>query len=282
LGVLSGKSIIDVHLHCSELYDDYLLHYARFNGLEYTLAELLALMRKNDVGRGLLLSPPLKSGNPVPNSRIIELCRKSDGILFPVLTVEPNEESVLACIAEAKKRRDFIKAFKIRLGYTRAYAYDGKFDPLYDFAESEGLPVMFHTGDTATPTGSLMHSNPLTLDEVGNKRPDLRVVICHFGNPWISDTAELIYKHPNFYADISGLVAGEGSKYAEKYIDSLAAKISDAIYFAGGADKVLFGTDYPVETFTQGLFLVSKLKIDDDDKGKILSTNAEKVFFSSP
>jgi uncharacterized protein len=273
--------LIDVHLHCSELEDDLLLRYARFNGLKYTLQELLQLMDQNDVEQGLLLSPPLKNGEPVPNSRIIELCLKSKDSLFPVFTVEPSEKSVELATGLAADFKGFVKGFKIRLGYVDVYAYDPVFNPLYRFAEEFNLPVMFHTGDTATSTGSLSHSHPLTIDPLANSHEDLKIVICHFGNPWISDVGELIYKHANVYADISGLVAGDGSKYAEKYTDSLAAKLSDAIYFAGGADKVIFGTDYPVETYQAGLHLLRKLKIDQQDLDKICWENATKVFFSS-
>jgi predicted TIM-barrel fold metal-dependent hydrolase len=89
--------------------------------------------------------------------------------------------------------------------------------------------------------------------------------------------AELIYKHPNVYADISGLVVG-GSKYFEGYLDSLAEQLTRAIYFAGGAEKVIFGTDYPVSTPALGLELVRRLKVDTADRDAILSKNAARVF----
>ena len=270
--------IIDAHLHLSEMQDDYLVRYANFNGLKYTLTELLELMDQHGVELGFLLSPLFKDGRAIPNSRIIELCKKSKDRLYPVITVDPSNEEVKASIKMAKDNQDYAKAFKIRLGYVEVYPDDPVFGPLYDYAESRNLPVMFHTGDTATSTGSLMHAHPLTLDALANEREDLKIVICHFGNPWISDVGELLFKHPNVYADISGLVAGDGGVYSGRYLDSLASKISDAIYFVGGADKIIFGTDYPVETFQAGLSLVNKLKIEKDDIDKILSLNAKKVF----
>ncbi len=266
-------------MHCSELPEDALANYAHFNNLEYTLNELLGLMRENEVEMGLLLSPPLNGGEPTPNERIVELCKRSGDLLYPVLTAEPGKESVNDTLSLAKENEDYMKAFKIRLGYVPVFPDDPVFDPIYDYAENEELPVMFHTGDTATSTGSLMHSHPLTIDPLANSRPELKIVICHFGNPWISDVGELIYKHPKVYADISGLVAGDGAKYAAKYLDSLARKLSDAIFYAGGADKVIFGTDYPVETYSAGLSLLHKLEIDQEDLEKISRTNALTVFF---
>ena len=272
--------IIDAHLHCSELDNDELIRYARFNKLEYTLSELLRLMSKNQVERGLLLSPPLNRKGIAPNTKIIELCNRSRGKLFPVLTAEPTKREISAVLNLARKYESIVKGFKVRLGYVRAYPDAKVFRPIYEYAEKRKLPVLFHTGDTVFINGSLSPSHPLTIDKLANVRQDLKIVICHFGNPWISDVAELIYKHPNVYADISGLLAGDNGKYSSLYLESLASKLSDAIYFAGGADKIIFGTDYPVETFSAGLRLVERLKIEKEDAEKILYLNAKEVFFS--
>jgi predicted TIM-barrel fold metal-dependent hydrolase len=273
----SLQKIIDAHVHLSERGDDALIRFARMNGLRYTMDELLGTMREHKIVRGLLLSPPLQGSKPLPNDEVIALCEKSDAMLVPVITVEPTAKEVKAAVELAEKNKKQVKAFKIRLGYVKAPAEDPVFNRLYDYAESEKIPVLFHTGDTAFSTGDLILSHPLTLDRLANKREQLTIVLCHFGNPWFDDVAELIYKHPNVYADISGLITPSDA-YADKFLDWLARKISEAIYYAGGAEKVIFGTDYPVTTHTQALALVSRLEIAEGDKEKILWRNAEKVF----
>jgi predicted TIM-barrel fold metal-dependent hydrolase len=245
--------------------------------LRYTLNELLRTMNKYEVERGLLLSPPLQAGGPLPNEDVVDLCARSGGKLKPVMTVEPTAKEVKAAVKLADENRKEVKAFKIRLGYVKASARSPVFDTLYDYAESEGLPVLFHTGDTASDTGDLASSHPLTLDRLANKREELTVVLCHFGNPWFEDVAELIYKHPNVYTDMSGLTTGGGA-YAEKFTEWLVKKIESAIYFAGGADKVIFGTDYPITTYPEALGLVHRLDVDEGDKANILWRNAKKVF----
>ena len=269
--------IIDAHIHLSEREDDRLIVYADRSGLRYDLEELLRLMKLNGVGLGLLLSSIGGRGVPLPNEDVLELCVRSRGILLPVITVEPSPKRVWNALQLARRNVGLVKAFKIMLGYGKARAGDPVFNRLYDYAESADLPVMFHTGDTADVRGSLMHAHPLTLDALANERDKLRIVACHFGNPWIDDVAELMYKHPNVYADVSGLVAG-GSKYIEQYIDWLAERLSRAIYFAGGADKVIFGSDYPVTNPSMAISLVERLEIDVGDRKRILSENAKKVF----
>jgi predicted TIM-barrel fold metal-dependent hydrolase len=275
--VKSLQKIIDAHVHLSERGDDALIRFARTNGLRYTMDELLAAMREHKIVRGLLLSPPLQGSTSLPNEEIVSLCAKSGGMLAPVITVEPTAKEVKAAIELAEKKRREVKAFKIRLGYVTAPAEDPVFNRLYDYAESARLPVLFHTGDTAFSTGDLILSHPLTLDRLSNKREELTIVLCHFGNPWFDDVAELIYKHPNVYADISGLIT-RSDAYADKFLGWLAKKISEAIYYAGGAEKVIFGTDYPVTTHAEALGLVSRLEVEEADKEKILWSNAERVF----
>lgn len=270
------RKVIDAHVHLSERRDDALLPFARKNGLRYTLEELLATMRTHKIVRGLLLSPPLQGAAPLPNEKVISLCRRSDGVLAPVITVESTAKEVKAAVKLADENKKEVKAFKVRLGYIKASAESPVFARLYDYAESERLPVLFHTGDTAFSNGDLARSHPLTLDGLANKREELTIILCHFGNPWFEDVAELIYKHPNVYTDISGLITG--GTYAQKYVEWLTKKISEAIYFAGGAEKVIFGTDYPVTKPSEALALVGKLDVEERDKEKILWRNAARVF----
>jgi predicted TIM-barrel fold metal-dependent hydrolase len=272
-----GK-IIDAHVHCSDTRkDDRLRHYAELNGLRYDLEDLLDQMAKNGVVAALLLSPPMGKGEPLPNPDVVEICKKSKDRLFPIFTVEPEKRAVGDALRLAKVQAGFVKGFKIWLGYRRVFAKDEVFAPIYDYAEDHDLPVLFHTGDTASTTGSLVHAHPLTLDELANLREELRIVVCHLGNPWSVDTAELLYKHPNVYADISGLVVGGGG-YAKEYIRMISRRIGEAVYYAGGAEKFIFGTDYPVETYEDGLSLVSALEVTQADKEKILWRNAARLF----
>lgn len=270
--------VIDAHTHCSgRRRDDRLRPYAELNGYRYDLEELIEEMDENGVVRALLLSPPMKGGVPLPNEEVLRLCERSRDRLLPVFTVEPEKKAVREALRLARERRGHLRGFKVWLGYRQVFARDPVFSPLYDYAEEHKLPVLFHTGDTATSTGSLVHAHPLTLDEVANEREGLKMVVCHMGNPWLVDTAELLYKHPNVFADISGLVVGSGA-YTDEYVDLLARRISEAVYYAGGVEKLVFGTDYPVETFEKGLSLVSKLKVTQADKEKILWRNASRLY----
>ncbi len=47
------------------------------------------------------------------------------------------------------------------------------------------------------------------VDDVAVDHPDVRFVLAHFGNPWLVDAAEVVYKNDNVWADLSGLIVGD-------------------------------------------------------------------------
>lgn len=273
-----AKSLIDVHVHLADSHvGDALVPYAKLNRLDYTADEYMGIMKELGIKDALLLSPPMTDGRPLPNQKIIEISKIGKGALHPILTVEPSEADVEGSIRLAGSHTTTVKGFKIRLGYHSVSANDRIFDPLYDFAESARLPVLFHTGDTATPNGALKLSHPMELDELANRRPQLMIVACHFGNPWIEDVAELLYKHQKLYADVSGLFAGVGG-YQEQHMKALARRLSEAVYYVGEATKILFGSDYPVSRPDDVIRLVSSMKIKEEDMERIFYKNASGLF----
>ena len=56
--------------------------------------------------------------------------------------------------------------------------------------------------------GRLKYSHPLTLDDAASAFPDVQFVMCHFGNPFLSEAAAVMEKNPNVAADLSGLLDG--------------------------------------------------------------------------
>src|SRR5260370_7549820 len=101
-------------------------------------------------------------------------------MLVPAITVEPNAKEVKAAVELAEKNKKQVKAFKIRLGYVKAPAEDPVFNRLYDYAESEKIPVLFHPGDTAFSTGDLILSHPLPLARLATKHDPLPTFPSHF------------------------------------------------------------------------------------------------------
>ena len=122
--------------------------------------------------------------------------------------------------------------------------YQG-FDPwspeaweLYYLANKYDVPVMFHMGGMYDPHGTLEWGNPLRLDKVGRAFPDLRIIVAHFGQPNMQETAMLMRKNTNVFTDLSARFHRKWQLY-----NGLMVAIEYKV-----TDRILFGSDFPVMT----------------------------------
>lgn len=102
------------------------------------------------------------------------------------------------------------KGFKFHAPRHRKPFDAPEFWPVYDLIQQMQLPVVFHTGYSATLPGmspadiNCLGMHPFTLDAICRNFDRLRVVGAHLGQPWCDDACLLSLKHPNLYWDLSG------------------------------------------------------------------------------
>jgi hypothetical protein len=143
-----------------------------------------------------------------------------------------------------------VAALKCYLGYLHYEPAHPRYRRYYELAARYNLPVFFHAGDTYSATAKLKYAHPLGIDEVAVDHPKVNFVVCHVGNPWVIDCAEVVYKNLNVWTDLSGLVVGDGSTFADdEYRDTLSdvtAAVRRAFRYAARPNRFLFGTDWPL------------------------------------
>src|SRR5690606_37297494 len=129
----------------------------------------------------------------------------------------------------------------------------------YKLAEKYDVPVVFHTGDTYDQDGLLKYSDPLTIDEVAVKHRKVNFVIAHMGNPWIQSAAEVAYKNPNVYIDISALLIGDLRKTSAEDMEEYVIKpIKWAFGYTEDPSKLMYGTDWPLTEMSAYIAAVKK------------------------
>lgn len=168
-----------------------------------------------------------------------------------------------------------IKGLKLYPGYEPFYPHDPRMRVVYELAGEFGVPVMIHTGDTFDPEGKVKYAHPLEVDEVAVDFREVTFVICHLGNPWVTDTMEVIYKNANVVADFSGLTLGHFEERFERY---MLEQINEFVAFAGDPSKLLFGTDWPVADMGDYVRFVRQLQMSAEENEQILWRNAARIF----
>ncbi len=133
---------------------------------------------------------------------------------------------------------------------------------IYELCEQEGLPILMHTGDYRYD-----NSNPNRLLPVLKIYTGLTVIGAHFGGWSIwQEASEKLAGLPNLYVDCSSTMG-----FVDKETTLKALKNY-------GADRVLFGTDYPMWDPDEELRKFLDLGLSEEENRKILSENAKKLF----
>jgi predicted TIM-barrel fold metal-dependent hydrolase len=148
---------------------------------------------------------------------------------------------------------------------------DRRLYPLFATAEEEGLVVAIHTGINYSTHSPMSLEHPLLLDEVACDFPELRLVACHGGWPWIAEMVAVARRHPHVYVDFGGLapkyVGLEGSGWETMF------RLMNSVL----ANQVLFATDWPVFTMERALREWAEVGLSDETLAKLFSSNVGRL-----
>ena len=177
---------------------------------------------------------------------------------------------------EERIRDGIVKGIKLYPGYDHYPINDPSLETVFRIAAKYQVPVMIHTGDTYAKTAKVRMAHPLLVDDVAVDYPDVRFVMCHLGNPWFQDAAEVLYKNDNVYADISGLTLGEFTYDFERYV---AMRLKDMITYMGDPGKqLMYGTDWPLVHMKPYVKLLHELDFTDEQLENVGWRTAARVF----
>ncbi len=262
--------IIDCHVHLNNYQFE-----KKQLSVEERLQLLLIQMEKNKIDHSIILSSYLIDDNRPSTSTIIDIAGKYNNIdiIAGYVVNNPKQEN----LNEYRKwlKDGIIKGIKLYCGYEHYYPYDKKYQVIYDLCTEFDVPVMIHSGDTLSPRGKIRFSHPINIDDVATDNPDLKVVICHMGTPWLLDCQEVVYKNKNVYTDVSGLVLGIFNQELMEYYED---KILDFIKYIGHPCRMLFGTDWPICDIESYINFFNNLKINSDCRELLMFKNAKKIF----
>ena len=176
------------------------------------------------------------------------------------MAIDPTEDDYLEEIERCSE--------DLGLRGIKMYPALASFDPtdstvfaMYEMAQRKGLPILSHMGTSPDPRAMLKYSLPILIDEVAQAFPDMKIVIAHMAHPWQRDTALVLRKHPNVYADVSGVWRRPWQGW-EALIGMVEWDVTD---------KLLFGSDFPLWTPQEG---IEKMRCIND---QVEGTNLPRV-----
>jgi len=136
---------------------------------------------------------------------------------------------------------------------------DPRLFPVYD-AIADKIPVMLHMGDTR-----YNYSHPIRLRKILDMFPKLEAIAAHFGGYSMYETACDLLKDTNCFFDVSSSLMFLEPGHAERYIN---------IY---GAERMAFGTDYPMWDPVKETERFFRLNLTQDQFEQICHKTAEQI-----
>lgn len=138
-------------------------------------------------------------------------------------------------------------------------------DPYFALAEELDVPVLIHSAGIGPylPGFRSAAGNPLNLEDVLVRHPDLRIYVENAGYPYLGEMVAMMYQYPQLYGDLSTItwVIPRHAFYA--YLRGLID--------AGLGKRLMFGTDqmrwpeaigWAVEAIEEAPFLSESQKRD--------------------
>jgi predicted TIM-barrel fold metal-dependent hydrolase len=194
------------------------------------------------------------------NTFIAENVRQSGGRFTGLGTLHPDSADMEADILELKALG--LKGVKLHPDVQQFPIDDSRGRLICALCAKHKLPLLLHCGDYRYDYSNVNRLIPLLEDY-----PDLQMIGAHFGgwSVW-AQAAEALHKYPNITVDASSTFHWVSRDTAKKLI---------ALY---GADRVLFGSDFPMWDPKDEIEYLLSLGLTDDELEHIFYQNAQRMF----
>ncbi len=257
-----AKRIVDVHAHA---FDEKIAIKATENLVKYygidsvadgRLVHILDSAKENNIDKLVLCATATKPTQvELINNYVSGLISENTiglGTLHPDYdNIEAEIDRIIELGLSGLKFHPIFQGFKI--DEEKAMKMFEKID--------DKLPVLIHVGDKNSDA-----SSPKRLSRVMDAFPEITFIAAHMGGYSEWDEAEEYLFGKNVYFDTSSSV---------RFLEPKEAK---RIIRAHGADKILFGTDYPLSSHKFEMECLKKLRLTKEEYEKIYWKNAYKLF----
>lgn len=193
-------------------------------------------------------------------------------VLIPFGSVDPLQGE--AAIEEARRQVGElgVRGFKFHPSVQGFDPSADEFDPLWSTIEELGVPIIVHTGQTGAGAGTpggwgfrLSLSNPMLLDDVAARHPELQVIMAHPSVPWQDEALSIATHKLNTWIDLSG--------WSPKYFSPALVRAARTYL----KHKMLFGSDMPALTPDRWLKDVQTLEFPPEVHEMIVKQNAARL-----
>lgn len=256
--------IIDIHTH---IYPDEIAEKATLSVKEFygigddtmigTERNLLARGSKAGIDRFVILPVAIRPDRVQHINDFVQRRAQANPCFIPFGTVHAAMNGLMDEVERLLALG--AKGIKLHPDSQRFAIDDPRLYPMYDAIRGR-IPVLLHMGDTRYD-----YSHPVKLRKILDMFPGLDVIAAHFGGYSMYDTALELLKDTSCVIDISSSMMFMEPGAPEKYINRY------------GAERIAFGSDFPMFDPVQEVNRFLQLKLTDEQKEQIAHKTAERI-----
>jgi uncharacterized protein len=236
-------------------------HFARVK----TIDDLLSCMDAANITVGVIVARSAP-GVRVTNDQVAEVVRGAPSRLVGVALVDPQLLGIEAAVAEVRRAVTTLgcKAINVDPAFLERplRADDALMYPIYATAQELGVPVCIMSGPTAA---NLSDVEPRDVGRVAAAFPNLSIIVCHGGYPFVQEMIAVALVHPNVFVS--------PDMYTFMPAGRLYAEAANGFM----ADQLLFGTAFPFKPMKQGVDQFLDLGLREDVLDKVMYQNAARL-----
>jgi len=120
-------------------------------------------------------------------------------------------------------------------------------------------------------------SRPERIERPARDFPDVKFVVSHLANPYFTNLRRIMKRCPNVSTDISGQFVSGSLENTKKYRQRVVSEIEKFLRLPDGLDRVMFATDFPIQSYEDTLDLVARLHLSEQELKCILGMNAKRL-----
>lgn len=248
---ITSCDVLDAHAHVGPWFN--------FFTPDPTPEAMLRVMDRCGV-RMAVLSPTLAIGPDAAagNAQMLELVRRFPSRFAGYAVFNPHHRGSAEDVAAAL-RQPGVVGIKIHPDVHACAVGDPRYGPAWELAQRLGVPVLTHTF-----AGSPF-CDPADFDAVAKAWPGANVILGHAGvtGPGHLRAIAVAQRHPNLYLEICG------SYTTGHWIRRMVAEV--------GAERVLYGSDFPFIELRYALGRVVFAGLDDQELRLVLGGNARRL-----
>ena len=177
----------------------------------------------------------------ISNDEIASLVAMDPDYFYGFATVDPRNTNAVQELVEAFTE---LRLRGLYLNTARLHLYPDAKEmwKIYDVCREYGKPILFHTGFCLEKDAFAKYARPMDLEAVIAAYPEVNFCLAHLGWPWVQETAALLLKYPNAYAN-TALMNFDGPY--QIYRKVLLEDMGSLWVEHNLSDKLMFGSDSP-------------------------------------